>query len=270
MKSSSIAKTVGQLMMALMATLFVFPIVVLVISSFKDSSDVFAVSLIPDPITVDSLKSAITSKFLRSLGNSILVSSVVTVVALLLHSMCGYALARLRFPLRGVAFGLILATLMIPVSAILVPQFMVAKSLGMTNSYAGIIIPQLFNAYGIFLFRQFYLDFPKELEEASELDGCSILGRYFRVVLPLSRPMIVPLVVAFFLGSWNNYLWPLVINKKDELNTVQVYLANLVSGYSVQWNVLLATAFVSVLPMFVLFFFIQRQLKEGIATSGIK
>ena len=149
--------------------------------------------------------------------------------AMVLHAMCGYALARLDFPGKKPVFMIIISTLMIPTTTILVPLFMVCKALGITNSYAGLIIPALFNAYGIFLFRQYYLDFPKELEEAAEVEGCSKARLFVSIILPLSKPMIVPLTIAFFLGTWNNYLWPLIVNKKEQYQTVQVYLANMVS-----------------------------------------
>jgi multiple sugar transport system permease protein len=187
-----------------------------------------------------------------------------------IHALAGYALARFDFPLKRQAFVVILGSLMIPLTTILVPLYIVVRQLGLTNNMLGLILPLLFNAYGIFLFRQFYLDFPKELEEAAELDGCGRFGTFIRVVLPLSRPVIVPLTVAFFLGTWNNYLWPLVVNQNKAFETVQVYLANLISGYNTSWNIVIASAAISVIPVFVLFVVLQRHLRDGIATTGIK
>ena len=256
--------------LALGAIAMVFPIVVLFITSFKTEGDVCTITLIPDPVTLGSLAEALTPELGRALLNSLLVSTVVTVVAMFIHAMAGYALARFEFPLKRFAFVIILGSLMIPLTTILVPLYMVVRQLGLTNSLAGLILPLLFNAYGIFLFRQFYLDFPKDLEEAAELDGCGRFSTFVRIVLPLSRPVIVPLTVAFFLGTWNNYLWPLVVNQSKDLETVQVYLANLISGYNTSWNVVIASAAISVLPVFVLFFFLQRQLRDGITTTGIK
>jgi multiple sugar transport system permease protein len=256
--------------LAVGAVAMLFPIVILFVTSFKTEGDVFAISLIPDPFTLDSLMQALTPGLFRALLNSLLVSTVVTVVAMFIHAMAGYALARFEFPFKRQAFVVILGSLMIPLTTILVPLYMVVRALGLTNSLAGLILPLLFNAYGIFLFRQFYLDFPKELEEAAELDGAGRFGTFIRVVLPLSRPVIVPLTVAFFLGTWNNYLWPLVVNQNKDFETVQVYLANLISGYNTSWNVVIASAAISVLPVFILFFFLQRQLRDGISTTGIK
>lgn len=260
---------VGSIL-AIGAIAMLVPIVILFMSSFKTKAAVFSISLDPETFTLDSLVAAFTPQLVRALLNSLLVSTVVTVVAMFLHAMAGYALARFDFPLKKQAFTVILGSLMIPMTTILVPLYMIVRRLGMTNSFAGLILPLLFNAYGIFLFRQFYLDFPKELEEAAELDGCGKFATFLRIVLPLSRPVIVPLTVAFFLGTWNNYLWPLVVNQNKAFETVQVYLANQISGYNTSWNVVIASAAISVIPVFALFVVLQRQLREGITTTGIK
>lgn len=257
-------------LLGLGAVAVIVPIVILFVSSFKTKADVFVISLDPSSFTFDSIAEAFTPDLLRALLNSLLVSTVVTVVAMFIHAMAGYALARFDFPFKRGVFVVILGSLMIPLTTILVPLYMVVRALGLTNSMLGLILPLLFNAYGIFLFRQFYLDFPQELIEAAELDGCGRFRTFIRIVLPLSRPVIVPLTVAFFLGTWNNYLWPLVVNQNKAFETVQVYLANQISGYNTSWNVVIASAALSVIPVFILFFFLQRYLRDGIATTGIK
>lgn len=201
-----------------------FPIYILFMVSFRNEKTVFVGSLITASPSFESIKSAITPDFLVAIGNSFLIAVAVTIIALILHSMCGYAFARMNFPGKKPMFTVIISTLMIPVSSILVPLFMICKQLGITNSYAGILLPALFNAYGIFLFRQFYMSFPADLEEAAKLDGCSTYRMFFTIIFPLSRPIIIPLSIAFFLGNWNNYLWPLIVNKKPEYRTVMVYL----------------------------------------------
>lgn len=252
------------------AIAMLLPIVILFVSSFKTRAAVFVISAAPETFTLDSLAEAFTPDLLRALLNSLIVSTVVTVVAMFIHALAGYALARFDFPLKRQAFVVILGSLMIPLTTILVPLYIVVRQLGLTNNMLGLILPLLFNAYGIFLFRQFYLDFPKELEEAAELDGNGRFGTFIRIVLPLSRPVIVPLTVAFFLGTWNNYLWPLVVNQNKANETVQVYLANLISGYNTSWNIVIASAAISVIPVFVLFVVLQRHLRDGITTTGIK
>lgn len=252
------------------AVALVAPIGILFLSSFKTKADVFTISLAPETFTLDTLIAAFTPGLLRALLNSLLVSTAVTVVAMFLHALAGYALARFDFPFKRQTFVVILGSLMIPMTTMLVPLYMIVRQLGLTNSLFGLILPLLFNAYGIFLFRQFYLDFPKELEEAAELDGCGRFATFIRIAFPLSRPVIVPLTVAFFLGTWNNYLWPLVVNQNKAYETVQVYLANQISGYNTSWNIVIASAAISVVPVFLLFVVLQRHLRDGIATTGIK
>lgn len=263
-------KKITVLLLIVVSLILLFPIYILFMSTLKSNEELFVVSLWPQDITFNSIKEALKIKFLNTIKNSLFVSATVTAVAMVLHAMCGYALARLDFPGKKPIFIIIISTLMVPMTTILVPLFMVCKALGITNSYQGLIIPALFNAYGIFLFRQYYLDFPKELEEAAEVEGCSKAVLFIKIVLPLSKPMVVPLTIAFFLGTWNNYLWPLIINKKEQFQTVQVYLANLVSGYSTPWNVLISSAALGAIPVFLLFLIMQKQLKEGIKITGIK
>lgn len=256
--------------LAVGAVAMVVPIVILFLSSFKTKADVFSLSFNSAGLTLDSIVAAFTPDLVHALLNSLFVSTVVTVVAMIIHAMAGYALARFNFPFKNQVFVIILGSLMIPMTTILVPLYIVVRQMNLTNSMLGLILPLLFNAYGIFLFRQFYLDFPQELVEAAELDGCGRFKTFVRIVLPLSRPVIVPLTVAFFLGTWNNYLWPLVVNQDKAFETVQVYLAGQISGYNTPWNIVIASAAISVIPVFILFVFLQRYLREGIATTGIK
>lgn len=255
----------------LFGILLVAPIYFLVIGAFRMPNEVFNLNVNFMNLTLDNFKAAMETNILRSIWNSFVVSTTVTIVALLFHSMSGYALARLNFPGKRFVFGWMISTLMVPFTIIMIPLYMVTKNLGMANSYLGLIIPMIFNAYGIFLFRQFYRSFPKELEEAAYLEGLSIAGTFFRIVLPLSKSIIIPLTIGFFTANWNNYLWPLIINQKENLWVVQVALANIVGGgYETAWSIVLAAALLGAIPTFVLFFLMQRYLVDGIKMSGIK
>lgn len=252
--------------------LLIFPVYMLVISSLRAETTVFDFNLLPTEFELANFKDAWSNSSLpRSILNSLFVSVTVTVVALLFHSMSGYALARFNFPGKSVIFAWMLSTLMVPLTVIMIPLYLVTKDLGLSNSYAGLIVPSIFNAYGIFLFRQFYRDFPKELEEAGYMEGLSLAGTFFRIALPLSVPVIVPLTIGFFLANWNAYLWPLIITQDENLWVVQQALAHLVGGgYFTPWNVVLAAAVIAAIPTFILFFVAQRYLVEGIKMSGIK
>lgn len=260
-----------SLLLIAFSLLMLFPVYLLFMTAWKPENEIFVTSLIPLKPTIQNFVEVVQSGFLNSIKNSFIVAFSVTVIALILHGMAGYALARIRFPGRKVIFFIMIGTLMIPFTVIMVPLFMVTKGLHMTNSYWGMIVPSLFNAYGIFMYFQFYKSFPVELEEAAFVEGCSRAKVFFKIVLPLSKPIMIPLTIAFFLGNWNNYLWPLIVNKKKELEVVQVTLANLAnSGYATPWNLLIASAAVAALPTFLLFLLLQKHLVDGIKMSGIK
>jgi multiple sugar transport system permease protein len=250
----------------------IFPIYVLLMGALRSETNVFELSFIPVEFELGNFVQVWTESNLpRSIMNSIFISTTVTVVAMLFHAMSGYALARFQFPGKQLVFAWMLSTLMVPFAVIMIPLYLITKNLGMANSFAGLIIPSIFNAYGIFLFRQFYMDFPKELEEAGYMEGLSLSGTFVRIALPLSVPVIIPLTIGFFLANWNAYLWPLIITQDDTLWVIQQQLAHLVGGgYFTPWNEVLAAAIIAAIPTFLLFFMTQKYLVEGIKMSGIK
>jgi multiple sugar transport system permease protein len=256
---------------AVLALLTVFPLAWMVSGAFKGSSEVFSPNLIPSSPTLENFTSVFTQvPFLRYMLNSFFVAGTVTVAALWFHSMAAYALARLNFPGRDFLFFAIFSTLLVALPIILVPLFILVREMGIINSYAGLIIPAIFNAFGIFLLRQFYLGMPRELEEAARVDGCGYWGVYWHVILPLSRPMLAALAVFFFLANWNSFLWPLTITIDQDLWMIQVAIASFQGQYSGSWNLIMAAATVAAIPTVALFFTFQRQLVESIKTSGFK
>lgn len=258
-------------LVAVASLVSVFPVLWMVTSAFKTRDTVNDGRLIPQDVTFDNFVYVFTEvPFARYLWNSFFISAVVTLVALLFHSMAAYALARLRFPGREAIFLTIFSTLLITAPVVLIPLFIVVKELGMLNSYAGLIIPAIFNAFGIFLLRQFYLGLPREIEEAAIVDGCSYWRVYWNVVLPMSRPILAALAVFFFLANWNAFAWPLVATTDEDLTVVQLGIASFQTQYASNWNYILAAATVAALPMLALFFTFQRQIVESIKTSGLK
>ncbi|MDP9440373.1 MAG: carbohydrate ABC transporter permease [Actinomycetota bacterium] len=243
----------------------------MVSGAFKGPGEVFDPSPIPASPTIDNFVSVFTQvPFLRYMLNTFFVAVTVTVAGLFFHSMAAYALARLSFPGRDVLFFAIFSTLLVALPVILVPLFILVREMGMLNSYAGLIIPPIFNAFGIFLLRQFYLGMPRELEDAARVDGCGYWGVYWRVVLPLSRPMLAALAVFFFLANWNSFLWPLTITTDEELRMIQLGIASFQGQYSGAWNLIMAAATVAAIPTVAMFLVFQRQLVESIKTSGFK
>jgi multiple sugar transport system permease protein len=271
MKTLNFKQIVLNIIAAVLALAFVFPIYVLVTASVKPLQEIFDMRLIPKTFTLASYIEIFTEQhFEVYLQNSAYIAIAVTLLSLFFHSMAAYALARFRFPGRTTIFIGILSTLMIPFAVIMIPLFLIVREFGLINNLWGIIIPSIPNAFGIFLLHQFFLGIPKELEEAAKIDGSSRFGTYWRIALPLSKPILLTLAVAYFLGNWNNYLWPLIVTTKRELWVIQIAIANFRSERLVDWNLILAASCLASLPVIVLFSYFQKYLVDGIKTSGLK
>ncbi|MFD0340281.1 carbohydrate ABC transporter permease [Streptomyces sp. NPDC127117] len=206
----------------------------------------------------------------QALGNSLLIAAITAPVSTLLASAAGYALARIPVPGRGVLLALVVATLMIPGSATFVPTFVVVGSMGGVNTLWGIIAPGLFNPFAVLLFRNFYLQFPSEIEEAGRLDGLGWLGLYRRIALPSSGAMLASLGALAFIDSWNAFLWPLVIGQDPSAWTAQIALSTFLTSQNINLPGLFAGAVVTIAPLVAMFLVAQRYIVEGIATSGLK
>jgi multiple sugar transport system permease protein len=268
---SGVQKIMLLLLLATISVLVIVPLLWMLSIALRPGEEVYELKLLPESATLENFRYVLTEgEFPRYMFNSFFVSSVVTIVALWFHSMAGYALARLRFPGREFLFSLIFATLLVSLPVILVPLFILVRELGMLNSYSGLIIPAIFNAFGIFLLRQFYLGIPRELEEAAIVDGAGYWRVYWNIILPLSRPILAALAVFFFLANWNSFLWPLTITTDPDLWVVQMGIASFQTQYSSAQQYVMAASTIVALPTMALFFLFQRQLVESIKTSGFK
>ncbi len=266
-----VVRIVWMLVALVLALMTIFPLFWMISIAFKPAAEVFQPNLLPVNPSFDNFIYVMTEvPFLKYLGNTFFVSAVVTIVALFFHTMARYAHARLRFPGREAIFILIFSTFLVSLPVIIVPLFILVRSMGMLNTYAGIIVPAIFHAFGIFLLRQYYLSLPRELEEAAIIDGASYWRIYWSVILPLSRPIIASLAILFFLANWNSFLWPLTVASDQDLWVVQVGIANFRSQYSTSWNYIMAASTIVATPMLVLFVIFQRQIMESIKTSGLK
>jgi multiple sugar transport system permease protein len=249
------------------------PLIWMVSGSLKTQADVLASPppLLPSPIRWQNYVDVFTAvPFGRYLLNSFFVATVVTLVALLFHSMAAYSLARLEFPGRNLIFLAILATLMVPFTTIVVPLFIVIDALGWVDTYKALIIPMIPHAFGIFLLRQFYLSLPRDLEEAAIVDGATLVQVYWRIVLPLSRPILAALGIFFFLANWNNFLWPVIVTQSQDKWVIQLGIQQFTGEHSAQFNLIMAASTVAALPTLILFFVLQRRLVEGIKLTGLK
>ena len=208
--------------------------------------------------------------FARYFLNSIVVSLAVTILNVLLAGFAGYSLAKYRYFGQRALFVAILSTLMLPIEVLMVPTFLIVKDLGWLNSYQGLIIPVVADAFGIFLMRQFLLHLPDSLIEAARIDGASEIGTYFRIVVPLSWPAIVTLTIFTWRETWDAFVWPFIIISDDNLRTVPLGLQRFQEEYVTTYNEVMAISAVAMVPLMLLFFFFQRAFIRGIALSGLK
>lgn len=208
--------------------------------------------------------------FGQYLLNSTVVSVMVTILTLLTASLAAYAFARLKFRGRDFIFMLYLGTMMIPSQVTMIPNFIFIKLLGWTDTYTGLILPNVFTALGVFLLRQFFMTIPKEYEDAAKIDGASRFHIYLHVILPLSMPALSTLAVFTFVFQWNNLMWPLIVVNKDIMKTLTLGLASFQGMYSTNWSLLMAAAVMGIIPSFAIFVLGQKYLIKGITFSGIK
>ncbi|GHI02531.1 sugar ABC transporter permease [Streptomyces cellostaticus] len=211
-----------------------------------------------------------TVDFGRSLWNSTVMAVLMTTGILLICSTAGYGLARIPYRHANKVFYAVLATLMVPTAVTFVPSFVLVSSLGWVDTYRGLIIPGLFSGFTCFLFRQYFLGFPKELEEAARVDGLSQWSAYWRVVVPNSLNFFAAMATITFISGWNSFLWPLVIGQDPSAWTVQVALSSYMTNQTVNYHLTFMATAISILPLVFVFLFLQRWLVQGIAQTGIK
>ncbi|MFE2211039.1 carbohydrate ABC transporter permease [Streptomyces canus] len=211
-----------------------------------------------------------TVEFGRSMVNSLVVAVSTTLGTLLVCSLAGYGLARIPYKHANKVFYAVLATLMVPTAVTFVPSFVLVSSLGWVDTYRGLIIPGLFSGFTCFLFRQYFLGFPKELEEAARVDGLGYWGAYWRIVVPNSLNFFAAIATITFISAWNSFLWPLVLAQDPSSWTVQVALSSFITNQTVNFHLIFMAAAISILPLVFVFLFLQRWLVQGIAQTGIK
>lgn len=259
--------------LALAVVVSMVPFFYVISSSLKDSVALFQYppEWIPAEPTLKNYAALIEDyPFIRWTINSLIVATSVTLIKVVIDSMAGYAFAKMHFPGKDPLFLVVLMTLMVPFAATLIPLFIIVRDLHLTNTYIGLILPALANPIGIFMMRQFIETLPGDLENAARLDGCSEWQIFTRVILPLIRPGLVVLGVFLFMTQWTSYLWPLVIGTKQEMFTLTVGVQSLRALFSVDWGVLSAGAVLSMLPLVLVFIFLQRYFIAGSIAGALK
>ena len=266
----SILRTTSLIVLTLIVLI---PVAWFMLSSFKDLTDLSArpPKLLPTRWATENYTEAFKMyDYVRYFSNSVIVTVVATALTLLINSMAAYGFAKYNFRGRDGLFVLTLAMIMIPLQVILIPIYLVVSSLGMVNTYWGMIIPAAATPTGVFVIRQYMLTIPDELIESARIDGAGEFRIYARIVLPLARPALAVVAIFSILWRWNDFLWPLLIAQDERLYTLPVALALLNGQLVVPYPVVLAMSVMSIIPVLLMFIFMQRQLIQGIAHTGLK
>ncbi|MDF4082853.1 carbohydrate ABC transporter permease [Bifidobacterium longum] len=271
----TISLTLSYVALALVTFLMIFPLIIVVIVSFTPNAvtQTWPPKIIPSAWTLDNYTSLFQRLPIgRELLNTIVFAGAVTIISVFFDSLAAYGLSRVDFKGRGILLAVLIATMMIPAMALLIPVYKLLGSMGLVNSYLGIIIPRMADVGGIFLLRQFFISIPKDLDNAARIDGAGEFRIFAQIILPNAVPAILTVGMFNFMGNWNDLLWPLIMTSKPETRTITAGLAMLTGhGSSVTpYGVVMAGALISALPLLIVFFFVQKRFVEGIAMTGMK
>lgn len=266
--------------MLILTGVFMFPVVWMLASSFKNEAQIFhdidSFRAFLPPVGgeqgyfVNYAQALERVPLLRYLLNSLFYVSVLIIFGLLVNSMAAYAFARLRFPFRDFLFAVVVALIIIPLESIFLPLYLLMDRFGWVNTYQALIIPFVANAFNIFLFRQFFLSFPTELEEAAKMDGASVWRTFFQLVVPLSKPAFATVAVLTFVLHWSDFLWPLMVTTDDAVRPIQVGLQFFFHQPPVQYGQVMAALTMATIPVVVIFLFFQKYYIQGVSRTGMK
>lgn len=256
------------------AAVMIFPIIWLFMSSFKDSSELFSYPLhfLPEVFSLDSYKGVIEGGFFQYVKNSLFIAVVGTAITVVISAMCGYALAIYREEIKytNKVFAIFLLGTLIPGEILTISQFTVISEIGLYNNIWGVILPVVTTTTGIFMYRQHYMSIPLSLVESARLDGASEFKIFTRIMLPLGSSVTVTLIIFSFVWRWNDYILPLIVLSDQKKFTIQIAIKSFIGTMGVNWNAILAASILSMLPIIIIFIFLQKYITGGIATTGVK
>jgi len=271
--------TLGNIMMWLcgtaMALLWFIPVFWMVSTSLKPENQILSTTVewLPREISWESYRKVFSYPVARWFANSVIVTLVATVSSVCIGALTGYALARMHFPGRKVLFALLLALLMMPFETGIVPLYLMFAKLGLVDTYLGILLPSAVGIFVTYLFRQAFLDFPRDLEDAAFIDGCTRSKIFWRIALPLSRPTLIAATIVTFTGQWNDFLWPLLITVSEEMQTLAVGMAKFSpvgQACKFEFGTPMAAVTLLSIPTTIVFLVLQRYFVTGIRSTGIK
>ncbi|TBR57283.1 sugar ABC transporter permease [Westiellopsis prolifica IICB1] len=273
-RNSPFKNIVTYTILSAIALATLFPLFWLLSTALKSQSENIFQSppqLLPSQPTLENFVNVWQSNpFGQYLFNSTFVALLTVGLNLLFCALAAYPLARLSFAGRDWIFIAVISTIMIPFQIVMIPLYILTVQLGLRNTYLGMIFPSLASAFGIFLLRQAFMSVPKEMEEAARMDGCSELGIWWYVMLPAVRPALVTLAIFVFIGSWSDFLWPLIVIQDESLYTLPLGVAKLAGTFSLDWRLVAAGSVISIVPVMLLFLFLQRYIVPTETGSGVK
>lgn len=260
-------------LLVVLSLLILLPFLWMASSALKTSQDVFSVPMrwLPEKVVWKNFRDIWTKiPLLLFFKNSFKLAVIITCLQVLTSSFAAYPFAKMRFPGRDFIFLAYVATIAVPWQVYMIPQFIIIRYMHLADTHLSLILMQAFTAFGVFLIRQSYLGIPRELSEAARIDGLSEFGIYKKIMLPLSKPAVATLIIFCFVSVWNDYMGPMIYLNSNSLKTIQLGLRMFITQYSADYNLIMAAALISLIPVGVLFLSMQRFFIEGVATSGLK
>lgn len=270
---SATSKFLLYLVLILGSLIMVIPFIWMVLTSFKTYKEAIAIPIVwlPSEWQIANYQEVLLKlDFLRYYGNTIVVTVSTVFFMVLFGTMAAYAFARLEFPFKNMIFGLLLTTFMVPAQLTMIPKYVIISKLGWVDKLAGIVVPNIFSVYSMFMLRQFFAALPRELEDAAKIDGCSYFRIYWNICLPLCKSGIVAMTVLNVLWAWNDLLWPLIATSTDKLRVLSVAISTLQGQHGTDYPLLMAAGVMAVIPMVILYSAGQKFFIEGVAFTGVK
>ncbi|NET01186.1 MAG: carbohydrate ABC transporter permease [Sphaerospermopsis sp. SIO1G1] len=271
-----LSKIITYVILTFLAFLFIAPILFMIVGSLKPDDLVLVESgtikaFIPEKISFNNYQNVFARvNFIRYFLNSFVITSMIVIIGLLVNSMAAYAFARMQWKGRDILFAGVLALMIIPFEAIAVPLFFQITIIGLRNTYIAQIVPFIANAFSIYLFYTFFIDLPKELEEAAKVDGASTLQTFFKIIVPVAKPAFATVAILTFLTQWGSFLWPVMITVGEKVRPLPVAIAEFQTLPPLQWGDIMAFGVMMVAPVLIIFLIFQKWFVKGVASSGVK
>lgn len=273
-KMNKVVLTLGILLLGL---LFIAPLLWMIVASIKPETLIFKdmglQAFVPKEMTLSNYRKILFAEdinFLHYMWNSLFSVGMIVILGTVVNSLCAYALVKLKFPGSEFILIVIIALYVVPFESVLIPLYIVVNAFGWINEYPAIIVPFIAEAFNIFLFRQFFIGIPKELEEAAQIDGASPWQTFWKIIVPNSKPVFATAAILTFVTHWSDFMWPLIVATDDSIRTVQVGIQYLFTDNNIQYGQIMAALTLTTIPVILIFVFFQRYYVQGITSSGVK